>query len=378
MIMRSGKKKILKWSVGIIGMILLVGAGVSVFIVANRKLPTEDLRKAREALAEAKEAEANVYSENLYKEASQMYDSAMVNWSRENERFILFRDYARVVNFAGICRKKADDAKEESVRKSVDLSKNVAAAFVSLDRKIELYNTLFKGLPLSKSVIDEHNKSKILLSESKIASEKGNLKDAEILFKKAEIYVNHANSVAGSMLRDYFDEYPKWRKMSSDAISASRGGNKVILVDKMSHKLYVYQSGKVIRSYETEFGPNWMSHKLRNGDGATPEGNYQITRKKDGGSTIYHKALLLNYPNDEDRRNFSEYKKKGLISRRASIGGLIEIHGNGGKGFNWTSGCIGLNDSDVGDLYRLVGVGTRVTIVGSTEPLSEMTKGFDF
>lgn len=378
MIMRSGKKKILKWSVGIIGVVLLVGVAICVIIIANRKLPTEDLRKAREALAEAKEAEANVYSEVLFKEASQMYDSAMVNWSRENERFILFRDYTRVISFASICKRKADDAKEESIRKSVDLSKNVEAAFVALDRKIELYNTLFKGLPLSKSVIDEHNKSKMFLSESKIASEKGKLKDAEVLFKKAEIYVNHSNSVAANMLRDYFDEYPKWKRLSADAIAASRGGNKIILVDKISHKLYVYQSGKVIRSYDTEFGPNWMSHKLRNGDGATPEGNYQITRKKAGGSTIYHKALLLNYPNEEDRRKFAENKRKGLISRGAGIGGLIEIHGNGGRGFNWTSGCIGLKDGDITDLYRLVGVGTRVTIVGSIEPLSEVTKGLNF
>jgi hypothetical protein len=376
--MRSGKKKILKRLAAIVGAVLLVGVGISIIVVANRKLPTDDLRKAREALAEAKEADANVYAEELFREAGQMYDSAMVNWARENERFILFRDYARVVNFAAICKRKADEAKEESIRKSVDLSKNVEAAYVSLDRKIELYNALFKGLPLSKSVIDEHNKAKMFLSESKIASEKGKLKDAEVLFKKAEIYLNHANSVAGNMLRDYFDEYPKWKRMSADAIAASLGGNRVILVDKISHKLFVYQSGKVVRSYDAEFGPNWMSHKLRNGDGATPEGNYQITSKKDGGRTIYHKALLLNYPNDEDRRKFAENKRKGLISRGAGIGGLIEIHGNGGRGFNWTSGCIGLKDNDIADLYRLVGVGTRVTIVGSTEPLSEVTKGYNF
>lgn len=368
----------MKWSVWIVGSILVISVITSVIIVSNRQLPDDDLRLAREALAEAKEAEANVYSENLFKEASQMYDSAMVNWSMENERFILFRDYTRVINFARLCRKKSDEAKEEAVQKSVDLSKNVEAAYVSLDHKIELYNLLYKGLPLSKTVIDEHNKSKMFLSESKIASEKGNLKEAEVLFKKAEIYVNHSNSIAGNMLRDYFDEYPKWRRLSDAAVAASRGGNKIILVDKIAHKLYVYQSGKLIRSYDAEFGPNWMSHKLRNGDGATPEGNYQITKKKDGGSTIYHRALLLNYPNDDDRRQFAENKRKGLISGRAGIGGLIEIHGNGGKGFNWTSGCIGLNDGDITDLYRLIGVGTRVTIVGSTRPLSEVTKGFDF
>jgi len=376
--MGLGKKKIIKWLIIVSVSIFLIAATISIIIVTRRELPNEDLRLAREALALAKEAGADVYAENLYKESTQMYDSAMVNWSRENDRFILFRDYTRVKNFAKLSRKKADAAKDESIQKTVNLTKNVEAAFVSLDKKIELYDRLFKNLPLSKSVIDAHNKSKMFLSESKIAHESGKLKDAELLFKKAEIYVNHANSGASNMLRNYFDSYPTWRRMAADAIAASRGGSKVILVDKMAHLLYVYQSGKVIRTFETEFGPNWMSHKERNGDGATPEGNYHITSKKTGGSTIYHKALLLNYPNDEDRKRFAINKKKGLISRGAGIGGLIEIHGNGGKGFNWTSGCIGLNDADINNLYRLVGAGTRVTIVGSIEPLSVVTKGLDF
>ena len=42
---------------------------------------------AREALSEAKEAEADVYSETKYKQALQIYEAAMKNWSRENDRF---------------------------------------------------------------------------------------------------------------------------------------------------------------------------------------------------------------------------------------------------------------------------------------------------
>ncbi len=376
--MGIGKKKILRWLIVVVVSIFIIAATVSVIIVSRRELPTEDLRLAREALALAKEAGANIYAENLYKESMQNYDSAMVNWSKENARFILFRDYSRVINFARLSKKKADESKDESIQKSVNLSKNVDAAFVSLAKKIELYNKLFKDLPLSKSVFDANNKSKMFFSESKIAHESGKLKEAEMLFKEADVYITHANTVASSMLRGYFNDYPNWKRMANDAISASRGGSKVILIDKMAHLLYVYQSGRVIRSYETEFGPNWMSHKQRNGDGATPEGNYRITSKKEGGSTIYHKALLLNYPNDDDRRIFANNKKKGLISRGASIGGLIEIHGNGGKGFNWTSGCISLRDSDISDLCRLVGAGTRVTIVGSIEPLSVVTQGLAF
>ncbi|HAQ19624.1 MAG TPA: hypothetical protein DCR40_10400 [Prolixibacteraceae bacterium] len=373
-----GKKKKIKWIIIVSLLVVFIAITTSIVIVSQKDLPTEDLRLAREAISLAKEAEANLYAEKLYKESLQMYDSAMVNWSRENNRFILFRDYSRVINFAKKSKKKADDSKEESIKKADNLSKNVEAAFVSLAKKIELYNKLFKDLPLSKSIFDAHNKSRMFLSESKIAHETGKLKEAEVLFKKADIYINHANTAASRMLRDYFNDYSKWKNLANDAIAASRGGNKVILVDKVAHKLYVYQAGKAIRSFEAEFGPNWMAHKERNGDKATPEGNYRITKKKERGNTIYHKALLLDYPNEEDRRQFAIKKKKGVLSRSAGIGSLIEIHGNGGKGFNWTSGCVGLRDRDIDDLYRLVSSGTRVTIVGSIEPLSVVTKGLDF
>ena len=356
----------------------IVAITVSVIIVSQKKLPTDDLRLAREALSAAKEAEANIYSEKLYNESVKMYDSAMAKWSLENSRFILFRDYTQVIISAKRSKSKADEAEEKSIKLSTNLSKDVVAAFVNLAKKIELYNKLFKDLPLPKSVFDAHNKSKMFLSESKIAHESGKLKEAEILFKKADIYINHANAAAGKMLRSYFDDYSRWKNLANDAIAASRGGNKVILVDKVAHKLYVYQSGKVIRSYEAEFGPNWMAHKERAGDKATPEGNYRVTSEKTKGNSAYYKALLIDYPNAEDRRMFAINKKKGLISRRTGIGNLIEIHGHGGKGFDWTSGCVGLRDRDMDDLCRLVGTGTRVTIVGSMEPLSVVANGLDF
>jgi len=375
--MSLNKKKI-KWTLVILSSVIFLVITVCVIIVSQRELPNDDLRLAREALSGAKEAEADVYSEAKYKEALHTYEAAMKSWSRENNRFILVRDYASVISSARKAKKIAEESKEESIAKADDLSKNVDAAFVSMEKKIELYNKLFKNLPIPKSVFDAHNKSKMFFSESKIAQGNGKLKDAEILFKKAEIYANHANTAAAKMLRDYFNDYSRWKNLANDAIAASRGGNNVVLVDKVAHVLYVYQSGKAIRSYNVEFGPNWMAHKERAGDKATPEGNYHITSKKAGGGTGYHKAMLLDYPNAEDRAQFAQKKKKGLISRRTGIGNLIEIHGNGGRGFDWTSGCVGMRDRDIDDLYRLVGSGTRVTIVGSIEPLSVVTGGVDF
>src|SRR5664279_5585061 len=102
---------------------IFVGITISVIIVSQRKVPTDDLRLAREALSGAKEAEANIYSGKMFREASEMYDSAMVNWARENRKFILFRDYGRAINFAGKAKKKAEEAEDESIKKSSSLSK---------------------------------------------------------------------------------------------------------------------------------------------------------------------------------------------------------------------------------------------------------------
>jgi lipoprotein-anchoring transpeptidase ErfK/SrfK/uncharacterized protein YpmB len=375
--MALNRKKI-KFIVVILSSAIFLIMTVCVIIVSQKDLPNDDLRKAREALSEAKEAEADIYSETKYKQATQIYESAMKNWSRENDRFILVRDYSGVISSARKAKKISEESKEESIAKADDLSKNVDAAFVSMEKKIELYNKLFKNLPIPRSVFDAHNKSKMFFSESKIAQGSGKLKEAEILFKKAEIYCNHANTAAAKMLRDYFNDFSRWKNLANDAIAASRGGNKVILVDKVAHILYVYQSGKAIRSYDVEFGANWMARKEVAGDKATPEGNYHITSKKDGGNTGYHKAMMLDYPNGEDRAHFAQMKGQGIISRRAGIGSLIEIHGNGGRGFDWTTGCVGMRDRDIDDLFRVVGSGTRVTIVGSIEPLSVVTGGVDF
>ena len=58
----------------------------------------------------------------------------------------------------------------------------------------------------------------------------------------------------------------------------------------------------------------------------------------------------------------------------ATIGSMIEIHGNGGKGVDWTDGCIALTDSDMDKVFGIAKVGTTVTIVGSMVDLKNIAK----
>jgi hypothetical protein len=74
--------------------------------------------------------------------------------------------------------------------------------------------------------------------------------------------------------------------------------------------------------------------------------------------------LLLDYPNQADRARLARLKAAGQIARGAGPGSLIEIHGEGGRGEDWTRGCVALSNPDMDDLFGRVGVGTRVTIVG--------------
>jgi murein L,D-transpeptidase YafK len=145
-----------------------------------------------------------------------------------------------------------------------------------------------------------------------------------------------------------------------------------LVVDKFSRKCIVYKSGKIIREFDVELGINWLGDKVQKGDRATPEGKYTITVKKSGRNTIYYKALLINFPNAEDKRRFNHQKSAGNISRNALIGGSIEIHGGGGKGIDWTDGCVALTNKDMDNLYALCSVGTPVAIVGSLTPLDKL------
>jgi murein L,D-transpeptidase YafK len=121
-----------------------------------------------------------------------------------------------------------------------------------------------------------------------------------------------------------------------------------------------------------ELGANWVGDKMQQGDKSTPEGVYRILDKKQNGQTRYHRAFLLDYPNEEDKRRFSLNKKNGTLEQDAEIGSHIEIHGRGGKGIDWTDGCIALTDSDMEQIFQMCPVGTRVAIVGSTKSLDEL------
>jgi len=157
-----------------------------------------------------------------------------------------------------------------------------------------------------------------------------------------------------------------WRSWIRQAIETSRmTGAASFVVVKEKHLLQVYKAGRLVRAAPVDLGANSIYQKSHAGDRTTPEGLYRITKKKGHGQSKYGLALLLDYPNAEDRRRFAAAKERGELTKRTGIGGLIEIHGEGGRGVDWTDGCIAPDNRDMEILFREAGVGTMVAIVGS-------------
>jgi murein L,D-transpeptidase YafK len=295
-------------------------------------------------------------------------------WAVENERFFFFRDYSKVEFWVAQTIGKAVAAGELSGKRAALTDSRLKSGLLQLEKQAKLYERYYKHLPLPASVTKSYNKGVLKLSEAKFSWQNSRFNEAEEHLVQAESLLNSSAKKAEKLVKDWFGAHGDWQNKARQAIQMSKGGKKVILVDKLAHSCVVYQSGKAICSFEVELGMNWMGDKQRKGDKATPEGTYRVTQKKEGVRTKFYKALLLNYPNDEDRARFAALKRNGNLPARADIGGLIEIHGMGGKGIDWTDGCIALRNDDMETLFRITGVGTPVIIVGSVRSLGVVLK----
>lgn len=143
--------------------------------------------------------------------------------------------------------------------------------------------------------------------------------------------------------------------------------NIVIQVYKAYGRMYVYHKDKFLTSYRCVFGKVEQGSKQYEGDKRTPEGWFTITKIRPHGEwTLF---MDIDYPNFEAYRQFEANKKAKKIPANARIGGLIGIHGvwKGGDDavknkFNWTDGCISVNNSDIVELSKIVQPGTRIFI----------------
>jgi hypothetical protein len=294
-------------------------------------------------------------------------------WRNENERLLLFRNFKKAKEFAALSNILAEEA--------ITVSRNkISATEELLGLRISMLENRFQDLiekhgniPINSAGRNDLVKGKLLLSEGIFAYNHENFLTSKIKLDSTELIISLLDEYYVKILNDYFSQYPQWQHWVTQSISYSKmKKTDCIIIDKYARECMLYDNGGMVQKFDIELGVNWIGDKNEQGDKSTPEGSYVIKNKKSGKDTKYYKALLLNYPNEEDKKRFVLNKKKKVIGQDATIGSLIEIHGNGGKGIDWTDGCIALKDSDIDILFEECNVGTRVTIVGSLKPLKEL------
>ena len=155
---------------------------------------------------------------------------------------------------------------------------------------------------------------------------------------------------------------------------APEPGELWVVLSKSKRRLVVLRGEEEIRSFPVVLGFEPDGDKQREGDGRTPVGTFYVCQKN--AKSRYYLFIGLSYPNEEDaRRGLSD----GLITREqhdaimravaqhrtppwyTRLGGEIGFHG-GGIGWDWTQGCVALDNGNMRDLYALIRIGTSVTI----------------
>lgn len=354
------------------GITLLISLTVFLLFWPIPPPPVSEMKYARETLIMARRNNADIYSQDYYREALNYYDSAMANWRDENKRFIYKRNYDKVVTYAGLSSKKALLASEISLNNSANLSMKLVLDLKEIDDLIGMLNDRFYNYPLKSEIRNNISTGKMLAAEARVAFNEKKYMVADEAVRKSKHLLASSYDYADTHLRDYFKSYPQWKEWIDSTIAVSSENKEYsVIIDKFSHRFIIYLDGEKISEFKAELSENWIGDKRRRGDKKTPEGMYRIIKIIEDDSTGYHKALLLDYPNAEDTVNFRHEIRMGTLSPSSMIGEKIEIHGEGGRGADWTSGCIALRNRDIDSVFKYVGIGTPVTIVGSMYNLRE-------
>jgi len=293
-------------------------------------------------------------------------NAARQKLARENLKLGWFRAYDGVRrSFESVLRD--GDRLKAQVR---TLKAEKASAFTSsaarVSRKLRTLDELTLSLGERGRARKELAKASVLLAEAETLRSQAKFDAAMARLGSASALASEAEKAVVSHIGRYLDpkQVQAWKRAADETIRESRKkGLTVVIVSKLERRLAVYKNGSLFRTYEVGLGFNGLADKRHSGDNATPEGRYSIIRKIP--ASLYYKALLINYPNEEDRRWFAQEKAKGNIPGSVGIGGDVEIHGGGEDSL--TRGCVSLDNRDMDELYDLVAVGTPVTIIGTME-----------
>lgn len=364
------KHKLLLLGIAPVSIILLF---LAVWLFRQAPVPAAKIEESRETISRAAKNGAETWAPNEYKKAVKYREEMLTEWRKQNNTPVYKRTFDRVEELAGQSVLSAQEAIRVSERNRRNLELRLEEYMKTASTGLNNFEHKYYRLPLPESIRQNYIRAKMLFAEGQSASGRNDTPAAAKSIQASMEIIENANEKAGRFVQDYFNMFPTWKKWVQETIQwSAKSKDYAIVVDKLAHTCTVYRSGNAYKTFSIEMGINWIGDKVQQGDKTTPEGKYYITKKLEKQQTKYYKALLINYPNDEDRKRFSEDIKNGNLPPKTHIGNLIEIHGEGGKGIHWTDGCVALENKDMDILYQYAKVGTPVTIVGSTIPLSQI------
>lgn len=352
----------------VVCLVAILGGLAAWPVLAGKTDPPVFARKSAEsAIAQARKAGGGRWAPESLMAAESAFKSGLTEYRIQEVKLLPFRDFTTARLALGLAEEKAKRAVDDAGRARAAARARADDAIAKADLDAGLSDAFGDAMHLAPFERKLLQKSKIALAEARILYAR---EDYDAAASRAREVSSSARRVASGAVEavSRFSNtglVRNWRRQVDQTISGSRatGGNAIVVL-KENRRLDLYDGGRLVKSYVADMGYRSFSDKLRSGDAATPEGRYRITAKRGPGSATYYKALDLDYPNSEDRAQFDKLRRAGKLPRGARLGGSIQIHGEGGRGRDWTRGCVALSNRDMDDLFRRVSVGTPVTIVG--------------
>jgi len=240
-----------------------------------------------------------------------------------------------------------------------------------LERRLQRFTSRVDRIGSRVALGEQRVETELLVKQARSFLEQGHFAHSVRVAQQADERMTSQAAQLSSELSRYADkgQVTRWRAMVRRVVDWSRQQQAAaIVVVKAERRLTLYKNGRAVLSYRpVRLGFNGVQEKRYEDDGATPEGDYQIVRKRDRGQTEFYRALLLDYPNAADLRRFQAARRAGAIPPGAKIGGNIEIHGEANRQLSETLGCVMLSNRQMDTLFREVEAGTPVTIVGAVD-----------
>ena len=239
-----------------------------------------------------------------------------------------------------------------------------------IEQRLRLMNARVGDIG-SRVVLGEHPlETEVNVKQARLFLEQGQFEHSIQASERAGKILLTQTALLTNELGRYADDdlIAAWRESAQRTIDWSRTHRaQAIVVSKADRVLTLYKNGRKVLTYPIRLGSRGIRAKQHYGDGATPEGEYRIQRKRGPGQTPYFRALILDYPNIDDRRRFEEAQKAGLIPKSQHMPGLIQLHGIAQGISDQPYGSIVLDNPQIARLFNQVAIGTPVNIVGALE-----------